>query len=356
MTPEIEVSDVSEMMKAVRKLEPGPGAHMTTVPVPQIGPRDALVRVRATSICGTDYHIYSWDAWSQSRVHPPVTMGHEFAGEVVAIGSEVTSVKVGDYISAETHIVDYVCPRCRMGEYHLCENTRIIGVDRDGAFTEYVALPEQNCWVNDPDLPFEMQSIQEPLGNAVHTALAGDLAGLTVSVSGCGPIGLMAIPVAKMCGAEVVFAVDVNPYRLDLARKLGADVVIDASADDPVQRVQEETRGYGCDAVLEMSGHPTALAQALRYVRNGGRVSLLGLPSRAVELELSRDVIMRGLTLQGITGRRMWQTWFQVKSLMRAGLAQRLQPLITHVLPLTELDYAMELMRGGKCGKVALLP
>lgn len=343
-------------MRAIVKQHPAPGAALLQLPVPRIGPGEVLVRVRATTICGTDYHIYAWDPWSQGRVKPPLTVGHEMAGEVVAVGSEVTSVKVGDHVSAETHLVCHVCPRCREGEYHLCERTRILGVDTNGAFAEYVAIPEWNCWVNDRDLPFELQSIQEPLGNAVHTVLAGEIAGQTVAVMGCGPIGLMALPVAKMCGAEAVYAVDVNPYRLDLARQMGADLVLDASRQDPVVEIRRATGGYGADVVLEMSGNPRAIQQGVAAVRNGGRVSMLGLPTRGVEIDLANEVIMRGVTLQGIAGRKLFKTWSQVRSLMRAGLAGRLAPMITHRLPLAEIDRGMELMREGRCGKVALVP
>ncbi|MEW8977604.1 MAG: L-threonine 3-dehydrogenase [Symbiobacterium sp.] len=347
---------MAELMRALRKLEAGPGAALQQVPIPTVGPRDVLVRVRAASICGTDYHIYSWDPWAAGRVKPPLTIGHELAGEVVAVGREVTACKVGDYVSAESHIVCNQCPRCRVGEYHLCEHTRILGVDTDGVFAEYVAIPEQNVWVNDKDIPFELQSIQEPLGNAVHTALSGDLTARSVLVTGCGPIGIMSVPVAKMAGAEIVIAMDVNEYRLELAGRLGADLLINPMREDPVEVVRGATRGYGADVVLEMSGNPSAIRQALKAARNGARISLLGLPGRPLELDLAADVIMRGLVLQGITGRRMWQTWYQVRSLYRAGLAERLRPLITHRLPLEQVDTAMELMGSGRSGKIVLVP
>lgn len=345
-----------EMMRAIRKLEAGPGAVMTQIEIPTIGPRDVLVKVKATSVCGTDYHIYSWDPWSAGRVKPPLTVGHEMAGEVVAIGADVTACKVGDSVSAETHIVCNNCPRCHVGEYHLCERTQILGVDTNGCFAEFVAVPEQNIWINDRDIPWELQSIQEPLGNAVHTAMEGEITGQNVLVTGCGPIGIMSVPVAKMAGAELVIAMDINEYRLDLARQLGADVLINPMKQDPIEEVRKVTRGYGADVVLEMSGNATAIRQSLKAARNGARISLLGLPARPLEIDLSADVIMRGLVLQGITGRKMWKTWYQIRSLYRAGLAERLKPMITHVMPLEQVDHAMELMGAGKCGKIVLKP
>ncbi|MGE5675010.1 MAG: L-threonine 3-dehydrogenase [Mycobacterium leprae] len=345
-----------EMMRAIRKLQPGPGAELQRVSIPSVGPRDVLVQVKATSICGTDYHIYSWDPWSQARVKPPLTVGHELAGEVVAIGRDVTACKVGDYVSAETHIVCNRCPRCMNGEYHLCENTRILGVDVDGAFAEFVSIPEQNVWINDKDVPFALQSIQEPLGNAVHTAMNGDLTAKSVLVCGCGPIGIMTVPVAKMAGAEIVIAMDVNEYRLNLAKQLGADLLINPMKEDPIEVCRQNTRGYGVDVVLEMSGNATAIRQSLKAARNGARVSLLGLPSRPLEIDLGTDVVMRGLVLQGITGRKMWQTWSTMRSLFRAGLGERLMPVITHQMPLEDVEVGMELMKKGECGKVVLVP
>jgi threonine 3-dehydrogenase len=278
------------------------------------------------------------------------------AGEVVAIGRDVTACKLGDSVSAETHIVCNICPRCQVGEYHLCENTKILGVDINGCFAEYVAIPEQNVWINDKDIPWEIQSIQEPLGNAVHTAMEGDLTAQSVLVTGCGPIGIMSVPVARHAGAEIVIAMDVNPYRLELAKQLGADVVINPTQEDPIEVVRKHTRGYGADVVLEMSGNATAIRQSLRAARNGARISMLGQPSKPLEIDLGADVIMRGLVLKGITGRKMWKTWYQVRSMLRAGLAERLKPLVTHVLPLEGVHEGMELMGAGKCGKVVLKP
>lgn len=343
-------------MRAIRKLEAGPGAELCKLPVPDIGPSDVLVKVKATSICGTDYHIYSWDPWSQNRVKPPLTVGHEMAGEVVAIGRDVTACKIGDAVSAETHIICNNCPRCHTGEYHLCERTAILGVDVNGCFAEYVAVPEQNIWINDKDIPWALQSIQEPLGNAMHTAMEGDLTAQTVLITGCGPIGIMAVPIAKHAGAELVVAMDVNEYRLDMARRLGADLLVNPMKEDPIETIRKATRGYGVDVVMEMSGNPTAIRQSFKSARNGARVSLLGLPSKPMEIDLGADIVMRGLVLKGITGRKMWKTWYQVRSMLRAGLAERLKPLITHELPLESVHEGMELMGAGRCGKVVLYP
>ncbi|HWI63626.1 MAG TPA: L-threonine 3-dehydrogenase [Symbiobacteriaceae bacterium] len=344
------------MMRAIRKLQAGPGAELCTVPVPEIGPRDVLVKVKATSICGTDYHIYSWDTWSQNRVKPPLTVGHEFAGEVVAVGRDVTACKLGDAVSAETHIICNNCPRCHVGEYHLCERTQILGVDVNGAFAEYVAVPEQNIWINDKDIPWAIQSIQEPLGNAMHTAMEGDLTAQSVLITGCGPIGIMSVPIAKHAGAELVIAMDVNEYRLDMAKRLGADLLVNPMKEDPIEVIRKHTRGYGVDVVMEMSGNPTAIRQSLKSARNGARVSLLGIPSKPMELDLGADIVMRGLVLKGITGRKMWKTWYQSRSMLRAGLAERLKPLITHEMPLEFVHEGMELMGAGKCGKVVMYP
>lgn len=340
-------------MKAVRKLTPGPGADLVEVSVPEPGPLDVLVKVNATSVCGTDYHIYSWDPWSQGRIHPPLTMGHELSGEVVALGSQVTTVQVGDRVSAETHVVCGHCHQCLTGQYHVCQNTRILGVDMDGAFAEYVVIPASNAWKNDPDLPDDIASVQEPLGNAVHTVFSVPVAGNTVVVTGAGAIGLMGIAIARMIGATAVYAVDVNDYRLALARRMGATEVIDGRREDVVGRLRDLTGG-GVDVALEFSGHPTAINQALKAVRPGGKVSILGLPSRPLEIDLGNDIVMKGVEVRGIAGRQMYDTWFKSKNLLRGGLD--LRPVITHRLPLEQYADAMEMMRQGTCGKVVLYP
>ncbi|MEP6756797.1 MAG: L-threonine 3-dehydrogenase [Chthonomonadales bacterium] len=339
-------------MKAIVKATAGPGAIMQDVPDPVIThPDQILVKVVATSICGTDFHIYSWDAWSANRVKPPRIMGHEFAGIVEAVGTEVTHFQVGDHVSGESHWVCGLCLQCRSGQAHVCENTRILGVDVDGCFGSHVVVPQASAWKNDPALPFEIASIQDPLGNAVHTALSGEIIGRHVAVLGCGPIGVFAVGVAQACGAASVVATDTKPFRLDLAEKLGADCIINAAEQDVEQVIAARTGGKGVDVVLEMSGSPFAIRQAMRISRPGGRVSLLGIPSQKVELDMAEDMIFKGLEIHCIVGRRLYQTWDTMRALLSSGKLD-VTPAITHHLSMSEYDYGMSLMRDGLCGKV----
>ncbi|MGD6832797.1 L-threonine 3-dehydrogenase [Sutcliffiella halmapala] len=342
-------------MKAIVKHHRGYGAELQMVDIPQIKEDEVLIKVKATSICGTDVHIYTWDEWSESRVNPPYVFGHEFAGEIVEVGSKVTNVVLGDQVSAETHIVCYECPQCLTGDYHICKNTKIIGVDTHGCFAEYVALPAVNVWKNPKDMPYDVASVQEPMGNAVHTVLAGDVAGKTVAVIGCGPIGIMAVGVAKAAGASQVIAIDLNEYRLDLATKMGATTVINAKENNPVDLVMELTDGNGVDVICEMSGHPIAMNQGFKMVTNGGRVSILSLPVRPVELDITNDIVFKGVTVQGITGRKMYTTWQQVSRLLKSGQVD-VKPMITHHFPLEDFEKGFDLMISGQCGKVVLQP
>jgi threonine 3-dehydrogenase len=339
-------------LKAIVKTEAGPGATMRDVPEPTITKSDqVLVKVLATSICGTDYHIYSWDAWSAQRVKPPRIMGHEFAGQVEEVGPDVTHLKVGDLVSGESHWVCGLCLQCRNGQKHVCEKTRILGVDVDGCFGEYVVVPEASAWKNDPSLPVEIASIQDPLGNAVHATLAGEVAGRTVAVLGCGPIGIFAVAVAKACGAAAVYATDTRPYRLDLACKLGADEVLNVTEGDVEAFFNGHTDGKGVDVVLEMSGAPVAIRQAMRIARRGGRVSLMGIPASPVELDVAEDMIFKGLDIQCIVGRRLYETWDTMRALLNSGKLD-VRAAITHELAFEDYDHGMQLMRDGMCGKV----
>jgi threonine 3-dehydrogenase len=342
-------------MKALRKMQPARGLSFESAPVPSIGPADVLVRVRTASICGTDLHIYGWDRWSQGRIKPPVTLGHEFCGVVERVGEEVAAVKAGDFVSAEMHVNCGHCHQCRLGEGHICQNLRIIGIDQDGAFAEFVKIPAPNIWKLDAAIPEHYGAILDPLGNAVHTVLAGEIAGRTVLVTGCGPIGLMSIAVAKACGSSTVFATETNEQRRVMAKKMGADVVLNPTQTDAVARIKAETGGTGVDVLLEMSGNPAAIQQGFRALRAGGRASLLGIPTESVPLDLVNDVIFKGATVQGIYGRRMYGTWVQMTALLKAGRLN-LEPLLGERTPMEKFENAFALLQGGLAGKILLYP
>ncbi|MBK7368406.1 MAG: L-threonine 3-dehydrogenase [Candidatus Eisenbacteria bacterium] len=345
----------AKTMRAIVKTQAAQGAEIREVPVPVAGPGEILLRVKRAGVCGTDLHIWSWDRWASSRMKPPVTIGHEFVGEVVELGPGVANVSLGDLVSCESHVVCQTCLSCRTGNGHVCENTKILGVDINGGFAEYVAVPAVNAWKVPKNIPIEMAACMEPCGNAVHTAFAGPLSGCNIAVTGCGPIGLFAIGVARAAGAARVFASDVSAYRLDLARKMQADAVIDSSKENFVERVNELTHGRGLDGVLEMSGHPAAMRDGLAALRMGGRMSMLGLPTEPFELDWNRLVIFKGITLHGIIGRRMYDTWYQMDQLMGSGRLD-IRPAITHVMDMEKFDEAIALLREGKAGKVVLVP
>lgn len=344
-------------MRALVKTTSGPGLTSTNWPDPTPGPRDVIVKVAATSLCGTDAHIYRWDEWAQRRLQLPRIIGHEVCGHVVEVGREVSLVKVGDYVAAESHITCGACFQCRTGQAHVCKQFKILGIDRDGSYAEYVALPEGVLWRNAPEIPPEFACIQEPLGNAVDAALAEDLTGQTVLVTGCGPTGLFAVAVARVAGAALIIATDVSDYRLGLAKQVGADHVINVKAEPPEQvaaSILEMTGGEGVDAALEMSGDPTALHQAFRAVKNGGRVTLFGIPTGQVCFDLPNEIIFKGIRVYGVTGRRLFGTWYRLAGLFKAGL--NIRPVITHSFPMAEFATGFELIRSGQCGKVVLIP
>jgi threonine 3-dehydrogenase len=344
-----------KLMQAVVKPHTAPGAEIREVKVPEFGRNDVLVGVKVASICGTDLHIYEWDHWAQARIHPPLIPGHEFCGEVVAFGDEVTSVKEGDFVSAEMHVACGKCLQCRTGEAHICQNVRIIGVDSNGAFAEYVVIPESNIWKLDPAIPLEYASILDPLGNAVHSVLAGEVVGKTVAITGCGPIGLFAIAVARAAGAAQVFAIEVNQHRRKIAAQMKADWVLDPAADDVKSAIFERTGELGADIVLEMAGHPQAIRMAFDVVRRGGRISLLGLTSKPVSVNFSEDIIFKGLTIQGINGRRMYQTWYEMTALLKAGKLD-LRPAITDHIAMKDFSIAMERLKTGEASKILVYP
>jgi threonine 3-dehydrogenase len=326
------------------------------VPMPVCGPSDVLIRVHHAGVCGTDLHIWEWDAWASGRLKPPVVIGHEFAGEIVELGSEARReglLAPGDRVTAEGHIVCGHCLPCRTGDAHVCRRTRIIGVDRDGAFAEYIAMPASNVMQLD-GIPTEIGAIMDPMGNAVHTVLeGGKVPGSAVLVLGCGPIGCFAVGVARAAGASLVIASDYNPMRLELARRMGAHVTLHPVDDDVVARARDLTGGEGVDLVCEMSGHPAGHQTAFSAARLGGRINFLGTPSRNTEVNFARDVIFKGLTLYGVTGRRMYDTWQQMFRLLRAGQLDP-RPVVTHRYKLEQIAEAIQVIKDGQAGKVIL--
>ena len=345
----------TDTMLAVVKKRPQRGADLERVNIPRCHADEVLVRLRATSICGTDVHIYNWDAWAQQRVSVPRIIGHEAAGEVVEVGRDVQGVAVGDLVSAETHIPCGYCYQCRTGKPEICQRLKILGVDTDGVFAEYVVLPAIDVWKNDSSIPIEFTAIQEPLGNAIDTVLAEDVAGKTVLVTGCGPIGLLAIGIARASGATSILASEVSPLRRSLAAQMGATQCWDPNAIDLVEAVRDETHGDGVDVLLEMSGNNRALQQGLQALTQGGRVSLLGLFTGPVELDLNTDIILKDVRVYGITGRHMFATWYKAARFLQSGRLDP-SPILTHRFALQDIDQAMTLIERGECGKVILTP
>jgi len=343
-------------MMAVVKTKPEPGAEILDVEVPKPGPDEVLVKVLATSICGTDLHIYEWNDWAKHRIkNLPQIMGHELCGEVVELGSNVKNIKQSDIISAETHIACGYCFQCRTGLAHICQNGKIFGVDINGVFAEYAIVPAANAWILEKKIPKDFASVMEPLGNAIHTALAGEIAGNTVLITGCGPIGLMSIAVCRLSGATNIIATEINDFRIQLAKKLGADLVLNPKEDNVVKIVKERTDNLGVDVVLEMSGNPKAILDAFRVLRSGGRYSILGIPDKRLKIDLGADIIFKYITVQGINGRLMFSTWYKTSRFLSSGRLD-IEPIITHRFRLAEFEKGMELMKNGNCGKVLLYP
>jgi threonine 3-dehydrogenase len=342
-------------MHAIVKPEAAAGAQVKEVPVPKYGPNDVLVKVKAGAICGTDLHIYDWDPWAQARIKPPLVPGHEFCGNVAAIGANVTSVAPGDFVSAEMHVACGKCYQCRIGEAHICQNVTIIGIDSDGAFADYVVIPESNIWKIDPRIPVEYAAILDPLGNAVHTVLSGEIAAQSIAIIGCGPIGLFAIAVARACGAGTVFALEVNANRRRLAAEMKADFVLDPSKDDVKAEILKHTGGYGVDVVAEMSGNANAIRQGFDILRMGGRASLLGTPTKPVELNLADAIIFKGAVVHGIHGRRMYKTWYQMNELLKHNKLD-LMPAITDRIALKDFNSGMEKLKRGEASKILVYP
>ena len=338
-------------MKALVKAKAEPGLWLQDVPEPEVGPMDVLIKIKKTSICGTDVHIWKWDAWAQRTIPVPMHVGHEFCGVVEAVGSGVTDVVPGELVSGEGHIVCGRCRNCLAGRRHLCPETLGVGVNRPGAFAQYLSIPYRNVYKVDPSIPEEVISTFDPLGNAVHTALSWDLVAEDVLITGAGPIGCMAAAVCKFAGARHVVVTDVNPYRLQLAAKLGATRTVDVSKETLKDVKRELGMKEDFDVGLEMSGHPSGLNDILEHTSNGAKVSLLGIFPEKVAIDWDK-VIFKGLIIKGIYGREMFETWYKMSSMIRAGLD--ISPVITHRYHFPEFAKGFEMMMSGQSGKIVL--
>ena len=338
-------------MRALVKAKAEPGIWMQDVPVPEIGPNDVLIKVRKASICGTDIHIWNWDAWSQKTIKVPMVIGHEFMGEIAKLGAEVTGFQVGERVSGEGHITCGHCRNCRAGKRHLCRNTVGLGVNRPGCFAEYVSLPAFNVFRVPKEIPDEIASFFDPLGNAVHTALSFDLVGEDVLITGAGPIGVMAAAISRHVGARHVVVTDLNPYRLELARKMGATRAVDVRTQTLGDVMQSLGMTEGFDVGMEMSGNDRAFRDLLSFMNHGGRVAILGIPPNEVSIDWNQ-VIFKGLVLKGVYGREMFETWYKMVAMLQSGLD--VAPVVTHRFPAARYAEAFEAMRSGQSGKVIL--
>ena len=339
------------MMDALVKEAPGKGLTLKRVPVPQPGIGEVQIKIHKTAICGTDVHIYNWDPWSQQHIRPPMVIGHEYVGEITALGPGVSDYSIGDIVSGEGHIVCGHCRNCRAGNGQWCKFTRSVGVDRDGAFAEYLCIPETNVILIPAGIPEDIVSFFDAYGNATHTATMFDVVGEDVLITGAGPIGMMAVGICRQNGARRVIVTDVNQYRLDIAKQMGAHAVVNLAHDKLEDAMREQGMVEGFDVGLEMSGNGAALNQLLKSMRNGGKVALLGIAGPGTVIDWN-DVIFKGLTLQGIYGRKMYETWYKLMAMIEAGLD--LSPIITHRFHYTEYEKGFEAMNSGHSGKVIL--
>jgi threonine 3-dehydrogenase len=341
----------NKTMRAIAKLRPGPGLELTEVPVPQPGINDVLIKVKKTAICGTDVHIYNWDAWAQQTIRPPMVIGHEFVGEIVETGGNVQGFKLGDLVDGEGHIVCGQCRNCLAGRRHLCKDTKGVGVNRDGAFAEFLCIPASNAVHVDPAIPSDVLACFDPLGNATHTTLQWDLVGEDVLITGAGPIGCMATAIAKKSGARKIVVTDVNPVRLALAQRMGATRVVDVSRENLHEVQREIGMKEGFDVGLEMSGSPKALNDMIDNMYHGGRIALLGIMPEKAAIDWNK-VVFNMLTIRGIYGREMYETWYKMTALIQGGLD--ITPVITHRFPYFDFQEGFRLMRSGQSGKIIL--
>lgn len=338
-------------MKALVKSHAEPGLWLAEVPQPVVGVNDVLIKVSRTGICGTDLHIYNWDAWAQKTIPVPMVVGHEFVGTVVEVGSNVSDFFPGEIVSAEGHVVCGRCRNCLAGRRHLCADTQGIGVNRPGAFAEYISVPMTNVWHHRPNIDLDIAAIFDPFGNAVHTALSFDVLGEDVLITGAGPIGCMAAAVVKHAGARFVVVTDINSYRLELARKLGADVALDVRQQRICEIQQQLEMHEGFDVGLEMSGNAQAFEQMIENMCHGGKIAMLGIPSAPMPIDWNK-VVFNMLTIKGIYGREMYETWYKMTVMLQGGL--NISPVITHRFPYTEYEKGFEVMKSGESGKVLL--
>lgn len=338
-------------MKALAKLQREKGIWMTEAEVPEPGHNDLLIKIRKTAICGTDIHIYQWDEWSQKTIPVPMIVGHEYVGEVVDMGQEVRGFEKGDRVSGEGHITCGHCRNCRAGRRHLCRNTVGVGVDRQGAFAEYLAIPAFNAFKIPDNISDQLASIFDPFGNAVHTALSFNLTGEDVLITGAGPIGIMAAAVAKHVGARYVVITDINDYRLALAEKMGATRAVNVSNQDLKSVMKELGMTEGFDVGMEMSGVPAAFSSMLDCMNHGGKIAMLGIPPSDMSIDWTK-VIFKGLEIKGVYGREMFETWYKMASLIQSGLD--LSPMLTHEMPVDNFQEGFEIMSSGQSGKVIL--
>ena len=338
-------------MKALVKAEATPGIWMRDIEAPRVGHNDVLIRMKKTAICGTDIHIYNWDAWAQKTIPVPMQVGHEYCGEIVEVGSEVVGFATGDRVSGEGHITCGHCRNCRAGRRHLCRNTVGVGVNRPGCFAEYMVLPATNVFKLPAEISDEIASVLDPLGNATHAALSFDLVGEDVLITGAGPIGIMAVAIARHVGARHIVITDVNDYRLELARRMGASRALNVARESIAGAMQDLGMQEGFDVGLEMSGNPTAFRDLLKAMHHGGRVALLGIPPSDVAIDWN-EVIFKGLIIKGIYGREMFETWYKMASMLQSGLD--ISPIITHRFAIDDYQRAFETMNSGRSGKVIL--
>lgn len=352
----IEGKYYMDKMYALRKMRSAPGLEFAEVDVPKSGDNDILIKVKACSMCGTDIHIYNWDPpWSEGRMQPPKTLGHEVNGEVIEKGKNVENFEVGDSVSAESHIACDTCVMCKTGNSHICQNLKFFSIDCNGFFAPYAVMPAKNAWKNPKNMKPEIATLQESMGNSVYTVTESKVQGKNVAIFGSGPTGLFAIGIAKAMGATKVMLVYGSDVHARVGKKMGADILINRHMQDPVKAIKDETDGMGADVVLEMSGAAEALQQALHAVRLTGQVTILGLPTKPVSVDVSKDIVLKDATIRGIYGRKMWDTWLTTSRLLSSGRID-ITPVITHRLKLEEYEKGLEAMKTGQSGKVVMFP